>query len=172
MPVLTIAVDMIARASTPGTSRSTRRSDATGTRSTRPKKASSTGGTISVISTLSPRRRASRSSVRACAAIIRPSGAARCAPTASATRRALRHAGRVAGAVLGQVEEDIFEGLAPDPQIGQEDAALGEPGRQGSDRGWLDRAVQEVLARPDLLCTEADPRPKLAHRETGPGAES
>src|SRR5689334_4325159 len=132
MPRLTIALDITASASTPGTRKSTGSLYDVLTASTDEKNTRIPSGITSVTSRLSPRRTVSSISMRVCAriafAFMRPSRTA----------------------VAGEAQEDVFERPAARAQLAQQRTLLGQPPGDGGQELGRRRSRDQVVARPHL----------------------
>ena len=129
MARLTIAVDITARARMPGTRKSTGSSSRSGVGSTSTveKNQSSSTGMAKVSSTDSPAAQGEEQ--------LDPS---------------LRE-DRLASGLARQSQEHVLEAVAPGPQVGQREVALGQPGGQRGDGGRGGLGVDDVLARAGLV---------------------
>ena len=155
-----MAVDITARARTPGARKSTGSSPSIGSTSTSEKKTSSPTGMPRVSSSDSPRRRES---------VVSTCGLGR------------QGAASAHGASLpGQAEEHVLQVLAAGPEVGQGQVLLGQPGREGGHgRGaglGGDRyspGVSSVTGAPSAAPSAATSSPAGApKRISAPGAAS
>ena len=80
----------------------------------------------------------------------------RLAPPPSAARSAAQ-GGVGLGGAAGEAEEDVLQALAPGPQVGEGQVVLGQPGGEGGDRGgaW---AAAATRYSPGLSSVTAAPR--------------
>src|SRR5215469_11237719 len=127
MPRLTIAVDMTARASTPGTRNCTGSRRDVCTTSTFVKNTRMPTGMAIDTTRLSPRRMVSRSSTRDWA-------------------RTARTVPRVMSGVAGELQEHLFEGPSAATQLTKPDVVVAEPDREVRNEGGRRVGPHEVCA--------------------------
>ena len=150
MARLTIAVDMTARASTPGNRKSTgARRCRSGSTSTFEKNARSSTGMANVKQhRLAPAQREQQLDAGLSAQQrARDQAAPRSPPTVVAPSVASRLDGRHLAGDGGQPQEHVLEALATGPQVGERQVALGQPGGERGDVGRAS-AVRRCGTRP------------------------
>src|SRR5215470_13164402 len=158
MPRLTIALDITASASTPGTRKSSGCASVVFTASTWLKNTSTPSGIASVTSRLSARRTVSSSSMRVWAT----------------SARDLMGTGSRA-TLAGEAQEHVFERPGAGPQLAQEHAAVTQPLGEQRDHRRRGGHVDDVVAGPTLVHVfgrHAERAGEADEVEAGRGAEA